>query len=196
MTISRLPTLVAFDLDYTLWPLWIDTHASSPLKREGNKTNEVVDRYGEVISFYPDVPQLLHRLKAEGVIIAAASRTSAPELAREALALLLMRPPTGSESTKTTRAIDMFDQLEIYPGSKIPHFKQLYKKTGIPYSEMLFFDDEPRNREVEKLGVTFHLIPKGVDNKQFEKGVAEWRRRHPQDPDEPISPPPKELPTF
>ena len=174
---NRLPKLVAFDLDYTLWPLWIDTHACSPLRREGSTLNQVVDKYGEEIAFYPEVPALLHRLRKEGVIIAACSRTSAPDLAREALKLLLMPPLPGSK--EPCRAIDLFDQLEIYPGSKIPHFQQLHKKTKLPYSEMLFFDDEPRNRNTEKLGVTMHLIPKGVDNKQFETGLAEWRKRNP-----------------
>ena len=70
----------------------------------------------------------------------------------------------------------------IESGSKITHFKELHKKTGIPYSEMvcdedsnrdhplirhfiffynyclkLFFDDEHRNNEVEKLGKCSYL---------------------------------------
>ncbi|OJT02616.1 Magnesium-dependent phosphatase 1 [Trametes pubescens] len=69
--------------------------------------------------------------------------------------------------------------MEIYPGSKIKHFKQLHKKTGIPYSEMLFFDDEHRNKEVESLGVTFCLVKSGVNDRAFESGLVEWRKRHP-----------------
>lgn len=50
--------------------------------------------------------------------------------------------------------------------------------TGIKHVDMLFFDDEFRNREVEKLGVTFILIgSEGVTQSVFEKGVEEWRRR-------------------
>ena len=37
-------------------------------------------RYDNKISFYHDVPQILHRLQSAGVIVAACSRTSAPEL--------------------------------------------------------------------------------------------------------------------
>lgn len=40
-----LPTLMAFDLDYTLWPLWVDTHVDGPLKRKGEQFNKVVDRW-------------------------------------------------------------------------------------------------------------------------------------------------------
>lgn len=74
------------------------------------------------------------------------------------------------------------------------HFKALHARTGIPYSEMLFFDDEHRNVEVEKLGgfqifkvliillkcnlgVTFILASKGLDWKTFESGLKEWRKR-------------------
>lgn len=77
--------------------------------------------------------------------------------AREALTLLLVPPKTGDKSGAATPAIKFFDQQEIYPGnflihmityfklqrynlgSKIAHFKQLHKKTGIPYSEMAVF---------------------------------------------------------
>ncbi|KAJ4465080.1 magnesium-dependent phosphatase-1 [Lentinula aciculospora] len=175
---TRLPKLVAFDLDYTLWDLWIDTHVAGPLHRNKNIVNEVLDKYNQSISFYKHVPQILHRLRTAGVIIAAASRTSAPTLARSALTLLLVPPMKGSEDG-TIKAVEFFDQLEIYPGSKLTHFKKLHQKTGIPYSEMLFFDDEHRNKEVEQLGVTFCLVRNGLDDRTFERGLAEWRTRHP-----------------
>ena len=38
-----LPKMVVFDLDYTLWPFWVDTHVSAPLKaKEGGA--KAVDR--------------------------------------------------------------------------------------------------------------------------------------------------------
>jgi len=176
---SRLPKLIAFDLDYTLWNLWIDTHITGPLRRDGNALNQVLDKYNRSISFYKHVPQILHRLRAAGVIIAACSRTSTPTLARQALALLLVPAKLGDENP--SRAIDFFDQLEIYPGSKLEHFKRLHEKTGVPYSEMLFFDDELRNKEVKKLGVTFCLVSRQLDEGTFEKGLADWRNKHPEE---------------
>ena len=63
-------------------------------------------------------------------------------------------------------------------GSKLKHFRELQTKTGIDHVDMLFFDDEARNAEVESLGVTFYLIgSEGVTKKAFEEGVEEWRRR-------------------
>lgn len=37
-------------------------------------------RFGDNVSFYDDVPQILHRLRSENVVIAACSRTSATVL--------------------------------------------------------------------------------------------------------------------
>lgn len=51
--------------------------------------------------------------------------------------LILIPPRTGSSDMKPISAIKFFDQLEIYPSSKIRHFKKLHEKTGISYDEMV-----------------------------------------------------------
>lgn len=72
----------------------------------------------------------------------------------------------------------MFDAgLQIYPGSKITHMQKLHKDTGVPFEEMLFFDDESRNRDTESLGVTMWLVRDGTTWGEIEAGVREWRRR-------------------
>jgi magnesium-dependent phosphatase 1 len=148
-----LPKLVVFDLDYTLyfiqspidnsWPLWIDTHVTPPLK-PSPKLNTVLDRlyiflsfnirYNDSISFYPDVPSILHSLRESQVTVAAASRTQTPGLARKALKLLKVPPTEAPAET-------FFDHLVIYPGSlwgfadgreQVETFSRVGEKDGDP----------------------------------------------------------------
>jgi magnesium-dependent phosphatase 1 len=63
--------------------------------------------------------------------IAIASRTHSPGIAIQLLELFGVRK--------------YFQYEEIYPGSKIRYFEMLCKHTGIPYTDMFFFDDEYRN---------------------------------------------------
>jgi magnesium-dependent phosphatase 1 len=69
--------------------------------------------------------------------------------------------------------------MEIYPGSKLNHFKALSEKSGIDCSEMLFFDDEGRNREVTSLGVHFvHVDARaGVTLHQFENALHNYVKK-------------------
>lgn len=117
------------------------------------------------------------QIRNKNIKIGAASRTSAPDLAREMLSYLRV-PTTPSTSTANPKAIAQFDYLEIYPGSKITHFNRLRKSTGLPFEEMLFFDDESRNKEVETLGVTMKLVRDGVTRSEIDQGVQKWRERH------------------
>jgi magnesium-dependent phosphatase 1 len=171
LTDGALPRMIVFDLDYTLWPFWVDTHVTPPLKASSNHSS-AKDRVGESYAFYNDVPSILHNLRAYGVKVGAASRTSAPDLGREMLRLLQI-----DVDGKKKKAIDFFDYMEIYPGSKITHFTKLQKATGLNYEDMLFFDDEARNRNVESLGVTMYLVRDGVTKDELDNGIREWRKR-------------------
>ncbi|KAI1822261.1 magnesium-dependent phosphatase [Xylaria intraflava] len=167
-----LPRAIIFDLDYTLWPFWVDTHVNPPLRPNQAHTAST-DKSGETFGFYRDVPAILAGLARAGVRLGVASRTHAPDLARDLLKQLHV-----PEDEKARRAAEFFDAgLEIYPSSKIRHFEALQKRTGIPFAEMLFFDDESRNRDTESLGVTMWLVRDGVGWGEVEGGIREWRRR-------------------
>jgi magnesium-dependent phosphatase 1 len=191
-----LPRAIVFDLDYTLWPFWVDTHVYPPL-RPNPAHSACTDKVGETFAFYRDIPSILHGLALAGVRMGVASRTHAPDLGREMLKLLHVPPassvltPGGNDGgdaaipasnskskEKARKSIEFFDAgLEIYPSSKIRHFEALHKRTSIPYTEMLFFDDESRNRDTETLGVTMWLVRDGVTWSEVESGIKEWRRR-------------------
>jgi magnesium-dependent phosphatase 1 len=90
--------------------------------------------------------------------------------------LKLLKIPNGSGSLQ--RAIDYFDYMQIYPGSKTTHFERIHRETGIEYEEMLFFDDESRNKNVEVLGVVMQLVRDGVTNEELDAGIRSWRKRN------------------
>ncbi|KAF1957013.1 magnesium-dependent phosphatase-1 [Byssothecium circinans] len=168
-----LPKIMVFDLDYTLWPFWVDTHVTPPIKaQEGGL--KVKDRYGEGYGFYSEVGGVLDALKHKSILVGAASRTHAPDLGREMLRLLKI--PSSSSSSQ--RAIDYFDHMQIYPGSKTTHFERIHGDSGIAYEDMLFFDDESRNKNVEGLGVVMQLVRDGVTRDEVDKGVRSWRKRN------------------
>ncbi len=143
--------LVVFDLDFTLWDAggtWCDC-TNPPYKLvEGY----VQDVYGRKIKLYPDVKNILKELHHSDVKMALASRTEAPPWARELLSLFDIA--------------HYFEHQEIYPGSKVSHFRRLNKVTGIPFEKMVFFDDEMRNiREVGAMGVHAVYVEDGVNYK-------------------------------
>jgi magnesium-dependent phosphatase 1 len=110
-----------------------------------------------------------------------ASRTSAPDLARDMLKGLHIIPTFSdnpSANNRSIRALDYFDYMQIFPGDKTQHFNRLQQASGIRYEDMLFFDDEARNRNVQtELGVTFCLVRDGMTKAEVDRGVWEWRRR-------------------
>ena len=54
---------------------------------------------------------------------------------------------------------------------------KLNKASGVAYEDILFYDDETRNSNVESLGVCFWLVRDGVTKDEVDNGVREWRRR-------------------
>ncbi|MCJ1350117.1 MAG: hypothetical protein MMC33_000098 [Icmadophila ericetorum] len=189
-----LPKIIVFDLDYTLWPFWVDTHVTPPLKaKTGDKA---VDRHGESFSFYPEVPSIIASAQSASITLSLASRTHTPDLAQSLLKMLQIplppmtqssinggyfSPKSGSSSSSLTvqskRALDFFSHVQIFPGDKKAHFARIHKLTEIGFEEMLFFDDEVRNRNVEALGVCMWLIRDGVSKEEVDNGVKEWRKR-------------------
>ena len=63
-----LPKIIVFDIDYTLWPFWVDTHVTPPLKAVNNGS-KVQDRYREGFGFYEDVPSILTAVRASLILV-------------------------------------------------------------------------------------------------------------------------------
>ena len=157
---GKKPRLVVFDLVYTLWPSWCDTHVRSPFRRNSNGI--LVGRYNFQIKTYSDVVNVLKSLKSQDISIAAASRTETPRVAETLLKLLDLD--------------HYFSFKEIYPGSKVKHFSNFHRDSKFEYREMIFFDDEQRNiHEISKLGVTCQYVDNGLTVKDFEVVFRKFR---------------------
>ncbi|KXJ18510.1 magnesium-dependent phosphatase 1 isoform X1 [Exaiptasia diaphana] len=147
-----LPKLIVFDLDYTLWPLWVDTHVKLPIKK--TKDGTVVDTFGYEINLI----SILKWLERKDVKLAVASRTTEPAVAYELIKIFEIE--------------DFFHYKEIYPGCKVKHFKKFAESSNIPFKEMLFFDDEERNIwDINQLGVTCLHVPDGISMASFQDGL-------------------------
>ncbi|KAI8970414.1 magnesium-dependent phosphatase-1 [Mycotypha africana] len=164
---TKLPKMVVFDLDYTLWPTWIDCTGGPPYTYD-DSNNTIVNTLGEVLGFFEHTATIISIIKSvPDTKIGLASRTQTPEWARKAISLL--RIPQLNNTTLRENV----DYMEIYPGSKLKHFKSLSEKSGISCYDMLFFDDESRNKEVTKLGVHFVKVDTrtGITLFQFENAL-------------------------
>lgn len=152
------PSLIVFDLDFTLWDCggtWCDC-LTPPFRNRGGR---VEDQFKRVVRLYDDVRHILDRCDELAIPMALASRTEQPTWARQIVDLLEL----------TNR----FAFSEIYPSSKIQHFRSLQRASEVPYEQMLFFDDEMRNiREVASLGVRCIHVRAGINHQLFLEGIA------------------------
>ncbi|KAH7445024.1 hypothetical protein KP509_02G102900 [Ceratopteris richardii] len=143
---SILPRLVVLDLDYTLWPFYCECCT----KRDSPY-------------LYPQAKGILNALKEKEVKLAVASRTPTPDIAQVFLTKLGLT--------------DFFVDMEIFPSwtHKTEHLENIHQKTKIPFSSVIFFDDEDRNiQSVSRMGVTSVLVHDGVDIRALQKGLTDF----------------------
>lgn len=128
------------------------------------KTDKIYDRCNAEIKLYPDVYEMIPKLKKLGYKIATASRTHCTEEALSLLHLFNLYP--------------LMSSVQIYPGQKITHFKKIVKDTGDDWSEMVFFDDESRNiRDLTPYGVHCVLVRNKLDWNTLRQGLQGFVQR-------------------
>ena len=156
------PRLVVFDLDATLWSP--ELYTLRKVEREGS-----APRAGSDVKLYTDVKPILEMLTLTfpDTKLAIASRTHQGLWARDLIKQFdLPIPPSLTE---------------IYTGSKTKHFASLAKKTKLPYTDMLFFDDARSGKygnceAVSNMGVLSAYCPKpnGITKQIFKHAMERF----------------------
>ena len=168
----RVPSLVVFDLDFTVWFPEMYELAGAPFRR-CKKSGRVMDRAGEIIHVFPDFPKIWKDIhtKYPNMKIAVASSTTHPQWAQRCLELLPMDPIANTLH-------EGIEYREMYPRNKRNHFREIQKESGIPYEEMLFFDNEYYNIDsVSPLGVTCIYCPEGMTWRHWEDGIRAFQEK-------------------
>ncbi|KAJ2962931.1 hypothetical protein NQZ79_g1946 [Umbelopsis isabellina] len=147
---SKLPRLIVFDLDDTLWKYEVDCTYGPPFKYD-RKNKVVVDCRGNPVELFRDVLEIFALIQTfPDTQIAIASRTTTPDWAAQVLKLYTVNE-LGS-------LYSMCSAFEMYDQSKTKHFRRIHQKTHIDYKDMLFFDDNPMNLCVEPMGVSVAML--------------------------------------
>ena len=136
----------------------------------------------EVVELYPGARLVLRELvtnpKYEGVKIAVASTSLEPSYSRACI--------NGIEIVDDVTMKDIISLLQIgregqLTSRKTSHFKLLHKQSGIPYDEMLFFDDCNWGDHVGDLANTFGVTgvrtPNGLQLDEFHQGLEKYKNR-------------------
>jgi magnesium-dependent phosphatase 1 len=145
----------------------VDCSSGGPFRRDPKDRDAGYGHRGDRIALFPDSRTILDGLNAVGCAVAAASRTTAPDDARDLLATL---------DLVTSFAGD--DHMQIYPSGKRRHFAALRKASGVDYGDMIFFDDERGNiRDVSAIGVTcVYVDNEGMTIDLLREGIAAFRK--------------------
>jgi magnesium-dependent phosphatase 1 len=150
--------LVVFDLDFTLWDaggLWCD-HLSAPFEKRHGK---VFDQRGREVRLYEGVREILHQLDVHQIPMAVASKT--------------MEASWADELLKLHEIAHYFQVKEMYPLSKVNHFRVIHEITQIDYEDMIFFDDEYGNIvDVSALGVNCVHLTDGLTESIFRTKIS------------------------
>ena len=169
---APLPRLVVFDLDNTLWTPELYT-----LRYLRGKQKPVAGKDVWMLSgAAPALHEIATRDEWRGTQFAIASRQDRVEWAREMLEKFRVPMPGGEGGPPLS---SLFSYVELRTGTKMAHFRAFHEASGIPYEEMLFFDDARGGKfgnceEVSSLGVLSYHCPDGLTPELWTAGVTAY----------------------
>lgn len=177
---GKRPTLMAFDLDYTMWPRDCDLNVRPPFC---SYEDRVYDVFGSDASPYKDVADLLGAIVDSHIKVAFLSRNPSYMAVESLLRACPMNSKKFGVEGKLWDAVESRDYFHSYSSGgsgkgKDKHFAALLNMTGVDFKEIIFFDDLPENIEAAKAqGSTAVLVSKatGLDMSAFTQGLVQWR---------------------
>jgi magnesium-dependent phosphatase 1 len=143
--LDMVPRIVVFDLDACCWtPEMYQLGRGAPFRYDVARC-EAIASDGEKVRLLGDVRAIWEELHSgerwRQTEVAIASRCDEPQWARELLGKFEVLPGvTMIEVARDTL-------VQIHSGNKKSHLTEISKASGVTFSDMLFFDDDPWNVE-------------------------------------------------
>eukprot|EP00531_Pseudo-nitzschia_arenysensis_P013231 CAMPEP_0116149940 /NCGR_PEP_ID=MMETSP0329-20121206/19254_1 /TAXON_ID=697910 /ORGANISM="Pseudo-nitzschia arenysensis, Strain B593" /LENGTH=195 /DNA_ID=CAMNT_0003646365 /DNA_START=211 /DNA_END=798 /DNA_ORIENTATION=+ len=189
---DKLPSLIVFDLDDCLWTPEmhelpgcpeIPVHGELNPNKDGKSQKGVVGlqvpRYRDTVTLYDGARKVLYELATnpvyKGVQLATASSSLEPSYSYACLAGIEILPGLTMGDMMSYNQIGRSGNLSP---DKTTHFRELHDESGIPYSEMLFFDDcnwgDHCQRVTKAFGVVSQRTPYGLQWKEFQNAMRKF----------------------
>ena len=181
---GKNPSVIVLDCDWTIWPFDCDKDVVEPFVP--NPYGGVFDRYSRCCNPYIEVPTIISAAVTAGIPIAFLSRNPSAGSVEALLRCIQIKPKT-QENEEPTFLWDAMPSTAFfhcysskgYGTGKDLHFANLRKNTGIPFSEMLFFDDMPDNiyAAMAQGTVSVRVKKHGFTLEALNAGLALWREK-------------------
>jgi magnesium-dependent phosphatase 1 len=168
-SLANKPKVIVFDLDFTLWPCYIQT-LDAPIRKIDDQC--LIDSNGDKYTPFKDVTKILRTLREKCLgpdgYLAVASRSVSRELA--------------------INAIDIFgwslyfSSVHVYPRIKDEHLRGIKADLNFEsFRDVLFFDDDHKNyKPVYDLGAMPYLVNKvdGLNMLAMCEGLTRFSKKY------------------
>lgn len=197
---KMLPSLIVFDLDDCLWtpemhelpgcpeiPVHGDLtpkhgnskQAHQPPREQVGVVGLQVPRYRDTVTLYDGARSVLYELATnpiyKGIQLATASSSLEPSYSYACLGGIEILPGLCLGDMMSYNQIGRTGALSP---DKTTHFRELHEESGIPYEEMLFFDDcnwgDHCQRVTKAFGVVSQRTPHGLQWEEFQKALKKY----------------------
>jgi len=185
--------MIVFDLDDCLWTPemhelpgcpGIPVHGVLNLNNEGGKQQNgvvglQVPRYRDTVVLYDGARRVLYELATNPiykcVLLATASSSLEPSYSYACLAGIEVLPGLTMGDMMSFNQIGRTGNLSP---DKTTHFRELHNESGVPYNEMLFFDDcnwgDNCQRVTNAFGVVSQRTPHGLKWEEFQNAIRKF----------------------